>query len=90
MYSLISIPTLSKAVQELAEQVGRQQEIITVLAQKCGLDIAAPVAKAMAAPEEVRQYEETFDCVPIVETPAPPEICVKEESNGTVDNKTEY
>jgi len=84
------IPTLSKAVQELAEQVGRQQEIITVLAQKCGLDIAAPVAKAMAAPEEVRQYEETFDCVPIVETPAPPEICVKEESNGTVDNKTEY
>ena len=82
------IPTLSKAVQELAEQVDRQQEIITALAKKCGLNTIAPVAKAMAAPEEVRQYEETFDCTPVVETPAAPTICVKEESDGTVNSKT--
>lgn len=78
------IPTLSKAVQELAEQVYRQQGIITALAQKCGVDTTAPVAMAMPAPEEVRQYEETFDCTPIVETPADPmQIAIKEETDGT-------
>lgn len=78
------IPTLSKAVQELAVQVEQQQKMIAALAQKCGLDIAGAVAMAMAAQEEVRQYDETFDCTPIVEVPADPvQISIKEETDGT-------
>lgn len=78
------IPTLSKAVQELAEKVDRQQEVIDALVQKCGLVTARPAAMAIRKPEEVRQYEETFDCTPVVETPAEPEQIVgKENADGT-------
>lgn len=85
------IPTLSKAVQELAEQVDRQQKTIAALSQKCGLDIVAPLDVPTMASEEVRQYEETFDCTPIVETPADPvQISIKEETDGTGHKEVEH
>lgn len=77
------IPTLSKAVQELAVQVEQQQKMIDALAQKCGISTLEPVAMSATEPEEVRQYEEEFDCTQIVETPAEPETIVKEKADGT-------
>lgn len=77
------IPTLSKAVQELAERAEQQQKMIDALAQKCGISTLEPVAMSATAPEEVRQYEEEFDCTQIVETPAEPVVIVKEETDGT-------
>lgn len=72
------IPVMSKAIQELAQEVAHQRRQIEAL-QACSGVQPEPIPAEVEIQEQVAQYTETFDFTPIPEEPAAPAILRKEE-----------